>query len=188
MIIKDGFLAGNTRRTHRRRVMWTTLAYREVLDFIELKQSGFALLEVMFALVISTIVMLATVTATNNMRRATNSNTILSEMVNMLVAGYVAGDPCKSVSVSGGIPPLGACGSPNTPQTIQVLYKDGTPVHLNSKYLLQADCNAGFYVLQIKSALATKVDPLTSKALGVTYMMPASMRFAEKAWLVGGCP
>lgn len=152
------------------------------------KDSGFALLEVMFAVAMLGIVAMISVTIMANNEKELKHYALRSEMKDLMESADDVGDPCKSVSVGGGVPPLGACGSPNTPQTIPVLYSDGTPVHMNSAYLLQAVCNPGFYTLQIKASLATKVDPFNRQAIGAAFFAPVVRRFAEKAWLVGGCP
>lgn len=153
------------------------------------KHSGFALLEVLFALGITMIVALISVTIMTNNEKELKHYALRSEMKDLMESADDVGDPCKSVTVGGGTPPLGVCGSPNTPQTIPVLYSDGTPVHTNSKYLLQADCHPGFYELQVKATPATKIDPFNRQAIGAAFFAPVVRRFAEKAWLtVGGCP
>lgn len=149
---------------------------------------GFALLEVLFALALTLFVMMILVTMMTTQRKSLDHYKVYSEMQSLMMSAHISADPCKSVRVSGGIPPLAACGTANTPATINVLYSDGTPVETNSTYLLQATCNSLFYSLQIKSANASKVDAFTGKMLGLSWMAPLTVRFAEQAWLVGGCP
>ncbi len=160
-----------------------------LLDVFKPKSSaGFSFVEVMIAMGLMLIVALGMVTMINNQNKALTHFRLRNEMMNLMVTATVAGNACKSVRVSGGSPPLTTCGAAGTPATIQILYADSTRVDANSGYLLQGVCNAGFYTLQIKSALATKVDPFNNQPLGVDFFAPAVLRFASQAFLIGGCP
>ncbi len=151
-----------------------------------MRKNGFTLLEVVVALGISLFMALAVLSMIAQQNKALAHFKIRSEMLTLMVSATVSGSACKSATVSGGIAPLGTCGSANTPQTINVLFADGTRIDANSGYLLQGDCNPGFYALQVKAGLLTKVDPFTGQAIGAAFFEPAKIRFGEKAWI--GCP
>ncbi len=148
---------------------------------------GFSLVEVIVALGITCIMALAIMQLVIQQNNALTHFRIRSEMLNLMVTATVSGSPCKSIKTSGGTPPLGVCGSPNTPQTISILYADGVPVATNSGYLLQGDCHQGYYQLLVKSSLVTKVDPFNNEAIGVSWVKPADIRFGSSGWM-GACP
>lgn len=156
------------------------------IDSAIAKDRGFTLLEVVIAMGITLFLALAALSMIATQNKALTHFKIRAEMLTLMVAATVSGNACTSVTVSGGTPPLGVCGSPNTPQTINVLYADSTRVDAGSDYLLQGACKAGYYALQVKAALATKIDPFNNQAIGAAYFEPAKIRFASQAWI--GCP
>ncbi len=149
---------------------------------------GFTLLEIVVAMGVSLIMALGVLTMITNQNHALTHFRLRSEMVSLMLSATVSGSGCKSVQTAGGITPLAPCGTAGTPAQIDVLFADGTRVDAGSGYLLRATCQAGYYAMEIKSAVPTKIDPFNQQQIGAAYFAPAILRFAEKAFLAAGCP
>jgi prepilin-type N-terminal cleavage/methylation domain-containing protein len=152
-------------------------------------EAGFTLLEVMVAISLSVIVMLAVTTGIMQQSKALTHFQLRAEMLNLLVTASVQGSACKSVMAAGGVAPMAPCGSPGVPATIDVLDAGGGRVDTGSPYLLRAVCPLGmsYYTLELKHRNAAKVDPFNSQPIGAAFFATAVLRFAAQAF-TGPCP